>query len=314
MKRAMKLLSFVAVMAGSGLLAACDAPAPQATPEKSGSAATAKPSSAKPLASAPLASAVAATPPKPPKGPFPESTDPLLKDPAKATAKAPDVFRVTFDTTVGAFDIECTREWGPNGVDRLYNLVKMGFFDDVAFFRTVKTPKPFVVQFGIHGNPEVSKAWQEAKIPADEVKQSNTRGMVTFAMAGSPDTRTTQMFINFGDNSNLDAMKFPPVCKVVEPGMEVVEKIHGGYGERITSQQGTIMSQGNNFLRQRYPELDYIKTARLVSKDDKKDDDKKDDKKEGDKKEGADGKPEKKPEPKPEKKPEPKPLRPPPPT
>lgn len=272
-------------MVGGLLLSGCDAPVepkPEPTPSAAKSTTTSKPAgtqSAKPPAPPP-------EPAKPAKGPFPESQDPLMKDPSKATEKAPDVFRIKFETTAGDFEIECTRAWAPNGVDRVYNLAKIGYFDDVSFFRVVQKPKPFVVQFGIHGNPEISKLWQESRVAVDEYKgddkaQSNTRGMVTFAMAGSPDTRTTQLFINYGDNANLDAMKFSPVCKVVDDGMTIVDKIHSGYGERITSQQNQIVSQGNKFLREKYTELDYIKTARLVSKDaDKKDEkgDKKDEK------------------------------------
>jgi peptidyl-prolyl cis-trans isomerase A (cyclophilin A) len=315
MNPVMNLIRPFATLSTLGLLAvACDAPTPEPTPEKPAGTVS---SSSKPAASAkPTASAKPEAPKRPVQGPFPESTDPLLEDPTKNTLKAPDVFKVKFETSAGDFEIECNRSWGPNGADRIYNLAKIGFFNDVSFFRVVKTPKPFVVQFGIHGNPKISKLWQEAKIAPDETqtdekapnRQSNTRGMVTFAMAGSPDSRTTQLFINFGDNSNLDKMKFAPICKVVDPGMEVVEKIHFGYAERITSQQGAIIAQGNAFLRERYPELDYIKTTRIVG-DDPKTDDK--DKKDKDKKPEEKKQNEKKPV---EEKPEPKPKLPPPPT
>jgi peptidyl-prolyl cis-trans isomerase A (cyclophilin A) len=307
----MNLIRPFAKLSTLGLLAvACDAPTPEPTPEKPAGTAS---SSSKPATTAkPTASAKPEAPKRPVQGPFPESTDPLLEDPAKNTLKAPDVFKVKFETSAGDFEIECNRSWGPNGADRIYNLAKIGFFNDVSFFRVVKTPKPFVVQFGIHGNPKISKLWQEAKIAPDDTqtdekapnRQSNTRGTVTFAMAGSPDSRTTQLFINFGDNSNLDKMKFAPICKVVDPGMEVVEKIHSGYAERITSQQGAIVAQGNAFLRERYPELDYIKVAKIVG-DEAKTDEKKDDEKKPD---------EKKDEKKPEPKPKPKPKLPPPPT
>lgn len=244
------------MLLAAGALAACDSPPPEPKPEPPNP--TAKVPAAKPPAPAPTPAAATKA-----KGPFPESTNPALKDPKKAQEKAPDKFRAKFETTAGDFEIECVREWAPNGVDRVYNLVKIGFFDDVAFFRAVKTPRPFMVQFGIHGNPAVSQHWRSANLPPDEVKQSNTRGMVTFAMAGSPDTRSTQLYINFGNNANLDKMGFAPVCKVVDPGMDVVEKIYSGYGERPSGQQGNIQMQGNSFLRQTYPELDYIKTARL---------------------------------------------------
>ncbi|EYF08535.1 peptidylprolyl isomerase [Chondromyces apiculatus] len=250
MRHALTLVLF------AGALAACESPTPEPKAEAPKPAATTAATTTKTVTK------TATEAPKA-KGPFPESTNAALQDPKKAEETAPATFKVKFETTAGDFEIECTRSWAPNGADRIYNLAKIGFFDDVAFFRAVKTPRPFMVQFGIHGNPEVSKHWRSANLKPDEVKGSNTRGMVTFAMAGSPDTRSTQLFINFADNSNLDKMGFAPVCKVVDPGMEVVDKIHSGYGERPSGAQGTIQMQGNKFLREKFPELDYIKTARL---------------------------------------------------
>jgi len=191
---------------------------------------------------------------------FPRSTHPAMTDPSKATTQAPDAFKAKFETTKGDFVLDCTRAWAPHGVDRFYNLVRIGFFDDVALFRVVKG---FVVQWGIHGDPKVSAAWQRANIPPDPPKQSNTRGMVTFAMGGSPDTRSTQLFINYGDNANLDAMGFAPICKVSE-GMDVADSFYSGYGERITSMQGAIAMGGNAYLAKSWPKLDYIKTANIV--------------------------------------------------
>jgi peptidyl-prolyl cis-trans isomerase A (cyclophilin A) len=251
----MKALPAVPVIV---LALACDAPAPEPTPSaKKDPAAPASATAAGPQKQRDQGGAL----PSKAKGPFPESQHPAMKDASKATEKAPETFQVKFETTAGDFTMECTRKWGEHGVDRIYNLVKIGFFDDVAFFRVAKG---FVVQFGIHGNPDVSKVWSDNKLPPDEVKESNSRGMVTFAMAGSPDTRSTQLFINFGDNSRLDKMGFAPLCKVDADGMQVVDKIHSGYGEAPSSQQGAIQAQGNKFLRARYPELDYIKTARLA--------------------------------------------------
>jgi peptidyl-prolyl cis-trans isomerase A (cyclophilin A) len=197
------------------------------------------------------------------KGPFPESTDPALRDPSKAQ-RAPATFSVAFVTTAGDFRTDCTRSWAPNGVDRFYHLVEIGFFDDVAFFRVVKQPRPFVVQFGIHGNPEISRAWINARVAVDKPKESNLRGTLTFAMSGSPDTRTTQLFINFGANVMLDHMGFAPICKVAGDGMDVVDRIESSYGEEPSGAQGEIQTQGNAMLRTRYPLLDYIKTARLI--------------------------------------------------
>ena len=191
---------------------------------------------------------------------FPQSNHPAMLDPSKATEKAPDTFRAKFETTKGDIVFECTRDWAPNGVDRFYNLVKIGFFDDITLFRVAKG---FVVQWGIHGDPKVSAAWGHANLPPDKPKQSNTRGMLTYAMAGRPDTRSTQVFINYGDNTNLDAMGFAPICKVTE-GMEVADSFYSGYGEAVTEQQGPITMQGNEYLKAKWPKLDAIKTATIV--------------------------------------------------
>ncbi len=186
-----------------------------------------------------------------------------LMDPSQATGQAPDTFHVTFETTQGSFGVDCHRDWAPNGADRFYNLVKIGFFDDVAFFRVVRSPRPFVVQFGIHGNPSVAARWLNANIAPDSPKASNTRGKLTFAMAGSPDTRSTQVFINYGDNRSLDRMGFAPLCEVSGDGMNIVDKLYDGYGEGPTKEQDEIVAGGNKFLREKHPKLDYIKTARI---------------------------------------------------
>ena len=191
---------------------------------------------------------------------FPESTHPAMLDPSKATAQAPATFKAKFETTKGAVVFDCTRAWAPNGVDRFYNLVRIGFFDDVAIFRVVPG---FVAQWGIHGDPKVSSVWQSANIPPDPPTQSNTRGMLTYAMAGRPDTRSTQVFINYGDNSSLDAQGFAPICKVSE-GMDVADSFYSGYGEKITHQQGAISLQGNAYLQKSWPKLDYIEKATIV--------------------------------------------------
>jgi peptidyl-prolyl cis-trans isomerase A (cyclophilin A) len=186
-----------------------------------------------------------------------------LADPSAATEQAPESFRVVFDTTKGGFIAACTREWAPNGVDRFYNLVKIGFFDDVAFYRVVSTPRPFVAQFGLHGIPDVNSKWSAASIPPDPPKESNKRGKLTFAMAGKPDTRSTQLFVNLADNTRLDAMGFAPICEIDAAGMSVADQLYGGYGEGLTEAQGRISSQGNAMLKKEFPLLDYIKTARL---------------------------------------------------
>lgn len=188
---------------------------------------------------------------------------PDFSDPSKLKEKAPDTFKARFDTSKGAFTIEVTRSLAPNGADRFYNLVRSGYFKDVEFFRVIPG---FMCQFGIHGDPKVSAAWREANIPDDPVKGSNKRGAVTFATAG-PNTRTTQLFINFGDNAQLDGMGFAPIGKVTE-GMDVVDKIYGDYGEGAPQgrgpNQGRIQREGNAYLKKDFPSLDYIKSATIV--------------------------------------------------
>ena len=172
-------------------------------------------------------------------------------------AKAPDSFNAHFETSAGAFTLQVTRAWAPLGADRFYNLVKNGFFDGTRFFRVLPG---FVVQFGLSGNPMVSARWHTAAIPDDPVEQHNTRGTLTFATAG-PNTRTTQLFINFGDNTNLDSQGFAPFGKVVD-GMNVVDRIYSGYGERPS--QEMIEAQGNAYLASQFPRLDSIAKATIV--------------------------------------------------
>ncbi len=197
------------------------------------------------------------------------STSPGFTDPAKLTEKAPETFKAQFDTTKGKFTIEVTRSLSPNGADRFYNLVRSGYFTDVAFFRVISG---FMCQFGIHGDPSVSAKWREAAISDDPVKGSNARGAISFATAG-PNTRTTQLFINFGDNSNLDGMGFSPFGKVTE-GMDVVDKINNEYGEGAPRgrgpHQGRIQAEGNAYLKKDFPNLDYIKSATIVPADNNK--------------------------------------------
>jgi len=185
---------------------------------------------------------------------------PVLLKPSALHAKAPATFNVSFATTKGTFVVTVHRAWAPRGADRFYNLVKAGFYNGDEFFRVVKG---FVVQFGISGYPQVSSAWQNANIPDDPVKASNTPGTLTFA-DGGPNTRTTQLFINLANNaSNLDTQGFAPFGKVTK-GMAVVEKLYGGYGEAPSNAQPQIASQGNAFLKKKFPKLDSILRARLV--------------------------------------------------
>jgi peptidyl-prolyl cis-trans isomerase A (cyclophilin A) len=185
-----------------------------------------------------------------------------LGDPSSLNEKAPDVYKAKFDTSKGTFVIEVHRDWSPNGADRFYNLVKNGFFNDARFFRVIDG---FMVQFGISGNPDLSAVWREARIPDDPVKQSNTRGMVSFATAG-PGTRTTQVFINFGDNAGLDGQGFSPFGQVVS-GMDVVDSFFKGYGEGAPRgqgpDQGRVQMEGNAYLMTDFPKLDYVKKATI---------------------------------------------------
>jgi peptidyl-prolyl cis-trans isomerase A (cyclophilin A) len=192
----------------------------------------------------------------------PAGTDPALLHPAQLNAKAPDTFKVKFTTTKGDFVVEVTRAWSPLGADRFYNLVKHHYYDQAAFFRVLNSPRPFVVQFGIHADPKVNAVWQPANIKDDPVTQHNVRGTVTFA-TGGPNTRTTQVFINLGDNSALDKMGFSPFGKVVE-GMDVVDKFYGEYGEGASNHQDRIQAEGKAYLDKNFPKLDSIVTAVIV--------------------------------------------------
>jgi peptidyl-prolyl cis-trans isomerase A (cyclophilin A) len=186
-----------------------------------------------------------------------------LSDPAALNAKAPAVYQAKFDTSKGPFVIEVHRDWAPRGADRFYNLVTNGFFDNARFFRVIEG---FMVQFGINGDPNIAAVWRDADIKDDPVKQSNERGTITFATAG-PNTRTTQVFINFADNAPLDGQGFSPFGKVVS-GMEVVDSLYSGYGEGAPNgngpDQGLVQSQGNAYLEQDFPKLDFIKSATIA--------------------------------------------------
>lgn len=187
---------------------------------------------------------------------------PSLKNPASLNEKAPDTYRARFDTTAGVFVIEVTRAWAPLGADRFYNLVKNGFFDEARFFRAIEG---FMVQFGIHADPAVSAVWRNARLNDDPVKESNRPMYITFANAG-PNTRTTQVFINFGNNAQLDKMNFAPFGRVVE-GEAAVKKIFTGYGEGAPRgkgpEQGRIQMEGNAYLSKEFPKMDYIKKATI---------------------------------------------------
>lgn len=183
-----------------------------------------------------------------------------LLHPESLHATAPAVYHVKFHTTKGDFTIEVTRAWAPNGADRFYNLIEHHFYDNATLFRVVPG---FVVQFGIPGDPKIGRIWTNANIKDDPVKQSNIRGYITYAQSSAPNSRSTQVFINYGDNSRLDEMRFAPFGKVTE-GMSVVDSFYGGYKDQPTGMQDQITDQGNAFLEKNFPKLDKIITARVV--------------------------------------------------
>lgn len=186
------------------------------------------------------------------------SDNPLLYPSApELNVEAPATYRARFETSEGDFVIEVHRDWAPIGADRFYNLVNNGYYDEARFFRVIPG---FMVQFGMHADPLVTAQWRVAPLQDDPVTQSNTPGRVTFAMTSQPNSRTTQVFINYGNNANLDGMGFAPFGEVVE-GMPVVEAIYSGYGE--APNQGQIQGRGNEYLESEFPELDYVIRATI---------------------------------------------------
>ena len=190
-----------------------------------------------------------------------DSSKAKLRTPAALNEKAPATFEAKFDTSKGPFVITVHRDWSPIGADRFYNLVKNGFYDDCRFFRVLDG---FMAQIGINGNPAVQTNWRSANIQDDPVKESNKRGFVTFAKASIPNSRSTQIFINYKDNSSLDRQGFSPFGEVTS-GMDVVDKLYNGYGEGAPNgrgpEQGRIQSEGNSYLAKEFPRLDYVKKA-----------------------------------------------------
>lgn len=174
----------------------------------------------------------------------------------ETAAPALGAYSVKFETTVGDFVVLVHRDWAPLGAQRFYDLVKSGFYDECRFFRVMSG---FMVQFGINGDPTTQQRW-ERNLRDDPAKESNRRGYITFATSG-PDSRTTQVFINFVDNISLDSQGFSPFGEVIE-GMDNVDKINAEYGE--SPDQGQIESIGNTYLNAQFPKLDYIKKATIL--------------------------------------------------
>jgi len=182
-----------------------------------------------------------------------------VKAPAPTPPKGPGKYRVKFETTKGDFVVEVTRASAPIGADRFHEAVTGGFYNGCGFFRVLPG---FMAQFGINGDPAVQRKWRMSYIKDDPVKESNVRGTITFATAG-PNTRTAQLFINYGNNSRLDRMGFAPFGKIVT-GMEVVDKINSKYRQKPN--QALIQSQGNKYLEREFPGLDYIKKVTVLKK------------------------------------------------
>lgn len=209
-------------------------------------------------------------PPPPPKT---KTAPPVAETESRATPKtasvprgpesAPDEFKVRFETSKGTFVVQVHRDWSPRGADHFYQLVKAGFYDGCKFFRVVPN---FMAQFGINGDPEMNKKYLQKTIQDDEpAGKSNGRGRITFAKSSQPNSRSTQVFINFKDNAFLDDQGFTPFGEVVEGMKEVVDELNGEYGEATTEMQGTIAQAGNAFLDDRFPNLDHIVTARILN-------------------------------------------------
>lgn len=179
--------------------------------------------------------------------------------------KAPTSFKARFETTQGNFDIEAKREWSPEGVDRLYQLIKSEFYTDVPIFRVVPN---FVAQFGIHNDSILNRSWAEYKISDEPVIEKNFKGTISFARGG-PKTRTTQIFINLKDNNRLDKIDYSgvkgfPVIAKVTSGMENVMKLYGGYGDELGFKQDSIQKYGNDFIKRKYPKVDFIYKAYII--------------------------------------------------
>jgi peptidyl-prolyl cis-trans isomerase A (cyclophilin A) len=179
-----------------------------------------------------------------------------LRTPSQLTEKAPDTFKARLDTSKGVIVIEVHRDWAPLGADRFYNLVKNGFYDGCRFFRVING---FMAQFGVNGDPSINTAWRGANLRDDPVKQSNKRGFVSYGNAG-PNSRTTQLFIGYKDNSYLDASAFAPFGQVVS-GMEAADMLFSGYGDM--PDQSRIQAEGNAYLAKSFPKLDFIRKATI---------------------------------------------------
>lgn len=190
-----------------------------------------------------------------------------LQDPKDSlwSRPAPEVYRVRIETTKGKITLEVTRSRAPRGADRFYHLVEVGFYDNSRFYRVITGR---FAQFGIAGDPAMAKIWQNERFPDDPVRASNLRGTFAYAMTG-PDARTTQIYINTGDQSRQDAMGFAPFGKVVE-GMDVVDSLYAGYAEQSgggmrAGHQQKLFEEGNAYLDREFPLLDRLLRAEIIA-------------------------------------------------
>ncbi|MEM1062906.1 MAG: peptidylprolyl isomerase [Planctomycetota bacterium] len=194
--------------------------------------------------------------------PYPPAPPNLATAPA-TPPEGPGLYEVSFETTKGTVVVEVHRDWAPNGAHHFYDLVTRGFYNDVKFFRVVPN---FMVQFGINGNPNVSSVWSEATLIDDPVRKSNKRGYITYAKTGRPNSRSTQVFINFTSNAFLDSQGFAPFGEVIK-GMDVVDSLESRYNEQPSQRQFDIQTKGNKFLDAAFPGLDHIVSATVTSVD-----------------------------------------------
>jgi len=180
--------------------------------------------------------------------------------------RAPEEFKARFETTKGNFEIRSKRAWSPAAVDRLYQLIESGFYEDIAIFRVVPD---FVAQFGIHNDSSLNNAWKKYKVPDEPTIKENFRGTISFARGGK-ESRTTQLFINLKSNSprldniNIGGIKGYPGIAEITSGIDVVDNFFDEYKERPSRRQDSIQMRGNAYLKKNFPELDYIITAYII--------------------------------------------------
>jgi peptidyl-prolyl cis-trans isomerase A (cyclophilin A) len=196
---------------------------------------------------------------EPDRGLLLEPTNPVWSQ------RAPDVYRARFETSKGNFVVEVRREWAPLGADRFYNLVRHGFYDDQRFFRILAN---YIAQWGISGDPAVTAAWQGRTFPDDSLRLSNTRGTIGFSSLTSPNTRLTQVYVNYTDNSRNDTTGVVPFGRIVQ-GMEVLDSLYSGYGSNSgggmrQGQQEALLTGGNAYVDREYPRLDRLLRARIT--------------------------------------------------